>query len=137
MPSVVIVGAGFGGSAAAIELRRHGLTDVRILEKSGDYGGTWTYNTYPGAACDVPSHFYSFSFAQRTDWERLCPTQSDVLAYLREVVTEQGLAGIIETGTHVTACRWDGEQRRWTVETRHGSSRRTNGTRSPRVSGTT
>ena len=65
MPSVVIVGAGFGGIAAAIELRRHGITDVRILEKSDGYGGTWLYNTYPGAACDVPSHFYSFSFAQR------------------------------------------------------------------------
>jgi cation diffusion facilitator CzcD-associated flavoprotein CzcO len=120
VPSVVIVGAGFGGIAAAIELRRHGLTDVRILEKSDGLGGTWFHNTYPGAACDVPSHLYSFSFAQRKDWERLCPTQPDILGYLHEVVAEQGLEGIIETGTHVTACRWDDGARRWTVHTDRG-----------------
>ena len=102
MPSVLIVGAGFGGIAAAIELRRHGFHDVRILEKADGYGGTWLYNTYPGAACDVPSHFYSFSFAQRRDWVRLCPTQPDILRYLHEVVAEHGLEEIIETGTHVT-----------------------------------
>jgi cation diffusion facilitator CzcD-associated flavoprotein CzcO len=120
MPSVLIVGAGFGGLAAAIELRRHGFTDVRILEKADGFGGTWLQNTYPGAACDVPSHLYSFSFAQRRDWERLCPTQADILRYQREVVAEQGLEPIIETGTHVTAARWDGEQRRWRVETSRG-----------------
>jgi cation diffusion facilitator CzcD-associated flavoprotein CzcO len=120
MPSVVIVGAGFGGIAAAIELRRHGFTDVRILEKAGGYGGTWLHNTYPGAACDVPSHYYSFSFAQRRDWVRLCPTQPDILRYLHDVIAEQGLEDVIETGTHVTACRWDDAERRWTVETSHG-----------------
>jgi len=117
---VVIVGAGFGGIAAAIELRRHGITDVTILEKADGIGGTWLHNTYPGAACDVPSHLYSFSFAQRYDWVRLCPTQPDILAYLHEVVAEHGLEEIIETGTHVSACRWDGAARRWTVETSRG-----------------
>ena len=120
MPSVLIVGAGFGGIAAAIELRRHGITDVRILEKAGEYGGTWFHNTYPGAACDVPSHAYSFSYAQRRDWVRLCPTQPDILGYLREVVAEHELDGIIETGTHVRACRWDDAARRWVVETSRG-----------------
>jgi cation diffusion facilitator CzcD-associated flavoprotein CzcO len=120
MPSVVIVGAGFGGLAAAIELRRHGLTDVRILEKAGGYGGTWLHNSYPGAACDVPSHLYSFSFAQRYDWVRLCPTQADILRYLHDVVSEHGLEDVIETGTHVTACRWDDAARRWTIETSRG-----------------
>ena len=57
---VVIVGAGFGGVAAAIELRRHGFDDVTILERGPGVGGTWLYNTYPGCACDVPSHLYSF-----------------------------------------------------------------------------
>jgi cation diffusion facilitator CzcD-associated flavoprotein CzcO len=66
-PRVVIVGAGFGGLAAAIELRRHGIEDVVILERGSDLGGTWRDNTYPGAACDVPSHLYSFSYAQRRD----------------------------------------------------------------------
>ncbi len=120
MPRVVIVGAGFGGVAAAIELRRHGLTDVQILEKADGVGGTWLHNTYPGAACDVPSHLYSFSFAQRQDWVRLCPTQPEILAYLREVVAEHGLEDVIETGIHVTACRWDDATRRWTVETSRG-----------------
>ncbi len=120
MRSVLIVGAGFGGIAAAIELRRHGIRDVRILEKADGYGGTWLYNTYPGAACDVPSHFYSFSFAQRRDWVRLCPTQADILRYLHAVVEEHGLEEIIETGTHVAACRWDDAERRWTVETSRG-----------------
>jgi cation diffusion facilitator CzcD-associated flavoprotein CzcO len=121
MPSVLIVGAGFGGIAAAIELRRRGIRDVRILEKADGYGGTWLYNTYPGAACDVPSHFYSFSFAQRRDWVRLCPTQADILRYLHEVVDEHGLEEAIETGTHVSACRWDDGERRWTVETSRGA----------------
>ena len=120
MPSVLIVGAGFGGIAAAIELRRHGITDVRILEKAQEYGGTWFHNTYPGAACDVPSHAYSFSFSQRRDWVRLCPTQPDILRYLHEVVAEEGLGPIIQTGTHVSACRWDEAARRWTVQTSKG-----------------
>jgi cation diffusion facilitator CzcD-associated flavoprotein CzcO len=117
---VIIVGAGFGGIAAAIELRRHGIADVTILEKADGPGGTWFHNTYPGAACDVPSHLYSFSFAQRYDWVRLCPTQPDISRYVHEVVAEHGLSDVIETGTHVTACRWDDAGRRWTVETSRG-----------------
>jgi cation diffusion facilitator CzcD-associated flavoprotein CzcO len=116
----IIVGAGFGGIAAAIELRRHGIADVTILEKADGPGGTWFHNTYPGAACDVPSHLYSFSFAQRYDWVRLCPTQPDISRYVHEVVAEHGLSDVIETGTHVTACRWDDAGRRWTVETSRG-----------------
>ena len=69
---VVVVGAGFGGIAVAIELARHGFDDVEILEAAPELGGTWFHNTYPGAACDVPSHLYSFSYAQRRDWSRLC-----------------------------------------------------------------
>jgi cation diffusion facilitator CzcD-associated flavoprotein CzcO len=79
---VVIVGAGFGGIAAAIELTRHGFTDLTILERSPAIGGTWFHNTYPGAACDVPSHLYSFSFAKRRDWSRLCSPQPEILSYL-------------------------------------------------------
>ena len=77
-PSVIIVGAGFGGIAAAIELKRAGIDDVRILERAADLGGTWYYNSYPGCACDVPSHLYSFSFAQRRDWSRLCSPQTEI-----------------------------------------------------------
>ena len=87
---VLIVGAGFGGIAAAIELRRHGITDVKILEKAPELGGTWFYNSYPGAACDVPSHLYSFSYAQRRDWSRLCSPQAEIHEYLHGVAREHG-----------------------------------------------
>jgi len=119
---VLIVGAGFGGIAAAIELRRHGITDVTILEKGSDLGGTWFYNSYPGAACDVPSHLYSFSFAQRRDWTRLCSPQQEILEYLHQVAREHGVAGLVRTGRTVTACRWEEAACTWTVETACGES---------------
>jgi cation diffusion facilitator CzcD-associated flavoprotein CzcO len=119
---VLIVGAGFGGIAAAIELRRHGFSRVKILEKAPDLGGTWFYNSYPGAACDVPSHLYSFSFAQRRDWSRLCSPQSEIHDYLRAVASEHGIEPLIETGVTVTSCAWDDASCRWTVTTAAGGS---------------
>lgn len=122
MSKVVIVGAGFGGIGAAIELRRHGFTDVTILEKGPRLGGTWHYNTYPGAACDVPSHLYSFSYAQRRDWERLCPTQPDILAYLEQVARDHGVDRLVVPDTTVTACTYDDARARWTVSTDRGAT---------------
>jgi cation diffusion facilitator CzcD-associated flavoprotein CzcO len=121
-PEVLIVGAGFGGIAAAIELRRHGITDVTILEQAPDLGGTWFYNSYPGAACDVPSHLYSFSFAQRRDWSRLCSPQAEIHAYLREVACAHGVDRLVQTNTTVTACSWDATRCRWSVETAQGAT---------------
>jgi cation diffusion facilitator CzcD-associated flavoprotein CzcO len=117
---VVIVGAGFGGVAAAIELQRHGITDIKILDSAPEPGGTWLYNTYPGAACDVPSHFYSFSYAQRRDWTRLCSPQDEILEYLREVIAAHGLDRVIEGSNTVTECSWDDDTRRWTLATDEG-----------------
>lgn len=122
-PRVLIVGAGFGGIAAAIELRRHGIVDVRILEKGGDLGGTWYYNTYPGAACDVPSHLYSYSFAQRRDWTRLCSPQAEIHSYLHEVAEDFGVRELIETGVEVTECTWNERTCTWTVHTADGRAR--------------
>ena len=85
---VVIIGAGFGGIGAAIDLRAHGYTDVTILDAASGVGGTWLANSYPGAACDVPSHLYSYSYAQRRGWSRLCSPQSEILDYLRDVARE-------------------------------------------------
>jgi len=119
---VVIVGAGFGGIAAAIELRRHGLSDITILERAPDLGGTWFYNTYPGAACDVPSHLYSFSFAQRRDWSRLCSMQAEIHDYLRDVARAHHVDHLIQANSTVTACTWDEARCRWTVETAEGAS---------------
>jgi cation diffusion facilitator CzcD-associated flavoprotein CzcO len=117
---ILIVGAGFGGIAAAIELRRSGFTEVTILEKAPDLGGTWFYNSYPGAACDIPSHLYSFSFAQRRDWSRLCSPQAEIHDYLRNVAREQQIDRLIHTNTTVTACKWRAESCRWSVETADG-----------------
>lgn len=119
-PSVVIVGAGFGGIAAAIELKRNGIDDVRILERAPELGGTWYHNSYPGAACDVPSHFYSFSFAQRRDWSRLCSPQPEIHSYLREVARANDIERHVEPNSAVTSCTWSDESSRWSIETADG-----------------
>jgi cation diffusion facilitator CzcD-associated flavoprotein CzcO len=119
---VLVVGAGFGGIAAAIELTRRGFGDVRILEKAPDLGGTWYYNDYPGATCDVPSHLYSFSFAQRRNWSRLCSPQSEIHDYLRDVARERGVERLVEYGRHVSRCTWDEAALRWHVATAEGAS---------------
>ena len=117
---IVIVGAGFGGIAAAIELRRHGFDDVTILEGASDLGGTWFYNTYPGAACDVPSHLYSFSYEQRTSWSRLCSSQQEILEYLRGVAHDHGVMGLIRFSQRVGDCTFDAGRRRWAIQTESG-----------------
>ena len=122
-PRVVIVGAGFGGLTAAIELRRAGFEDVAILERGSGLGGTWRDNTYPGAACDVPSHLYSLSYAQRRDWSRLCSPQDEILRYLHEVAREHGVDRLVTPDTEVTACRWEDARAVWIVETAGGATR--------------
>jgi cation diffusion facilitator CzcD-associated flavoprotein CzcO len=119
---VLIVGAGFGGIAAAIELRRHGFSDVTILERAPDLGGTWFHNSYPGAACDVPSHLYSLSYAQRRDWSRLCSPQAEIHDYLREVARTHGVDRLVHTDSAVTSCAWDDERCRWSVQTADGAT---------------
>jgi cation diffusion facilitator CzcD-associated flavoprotein CzcO len=118
--SVVIVGAGFGGIAAAIELKRHGIDDVTILERAPGLGGTWHYNSYPGAACDVPSHLYSFSFAQRRDWSRLCSPQAEIHSYLHDVARTHDIQRHVQCGRTVTACAWHAEDARWQIDTAEG-----------------
>jgi cation diffusion facilitator CzcD-associated flavoprotein CzcO len=119
-PSVIVVGAGFGGIATAIELQRHGFSDITILDAAPGIGGTWLHNTYPGAACDVPSHLYSFSFAQRRDWSRLCSPQPEILTYLRGVARRFGVDRLVVPDSAVASCAWDDATRRWTVHTDDG-----------------
>lgn len=117
---VVIVGAGFGGIAAAVELKRHGISDITILDRASDLGGTWFYNSYPGCACDVPSHLYSFSYHQRKDWSRLCSPQQEIHDYLREVARDNDIERLIRPNRTVTSCTWDEDACRWQVATAEG-----------------
>jgi cation diffusion facilitator CzcD-associated flavoprotein CzcO len=119
---IVIVGAGFGGIAAAIELRRHGFDDITILESALELGGTWFYNDYPGAACDVPSHMYSFSFAQRRDWSRLCSPRQEILQYLHQVADDHGLPPLIRCSQTVTQARFDEIAGGWQLTTDAGET---------------
>ncbi len=116
--SAVIIGAGFGGLAAAVELRRRGIRDVTILEKADRIGGVWRDNTYPGAACDVPSSLYSFSFAPNPTWRRRYAEQPDILGYIEDVAEREALTGLVRTGTEVTGARWDQSTQQWQVDAR-------------------
>ena len=91
--TVAIIGSGFGGIGMAASLKRAGITDVVLLERAADLGGTWRDNSYPGAACDVPSHLYSFSFAPNPGWSRSFSPQPEIWEYLRRVAAEEGVTG--------------------------------------------
>ena len=119
--TVAIIGSGFGGIGMAAQLRRAGITDVVLLERAADLGGTWRDNSYPGAACDVPSHLYSFSFAPNPGWTRSFSPQPEIWEYLRRVAAEEGISGRIRFGEEVTAARWDPAACLWRVETTSGT----------------
>lgn len=115
-PRVAIVGAGFGGLAVAIELQRHGIDDFVILDRQSDVGGVWCANTYPGAACDVPSEIYSFSYALKPDWSRRFGTQREIQAYLAEVVRDYGLRPHLRLNCEVRSATWHGGDAAWQLE---------------------
>ncbi|WP_328393049.1 flavin-containing monooxygenase [Nocardia sp. NBC_00416] len=121
--SVLVIGAGFGGIGVAIELRRHGFDDISILEKAADLGGVWRENTYPGAACDVPSPLYSYSFEQKPDWPQRYSGQAAIHDYLRGVAERHGLLDRIEFGAEVSEAVFDEQAGRWTVHTADGATR--------------
>ncbi len=115
----LIIGTGFSGLGMAIALQKQGV-DFVILEKADDVGGTWRDNTYPGAACDVPSHLYSFSFAPKPDWPHVFSYQPDILTYLKGVTDKYGLKRSIRFGQHVDRAHWDDSEYRWHVFTKSG-----------------
>ena len=117
---VAIVGAGFGGLGAAIQLKRAGFEDFLILERASGVGGTWWANTYPGCQCDVPSNLYSFSFAPRPDWSHSYPEQPQILDYLQQCAEDFGVLPRTRLGCEVTEAEWDEEHRRWRIETSLG-----------------
>lgn len=117
---VLILGGGICGVAAAIELRRAGINDVVIVERSSSVGGTWHHNTYPGCAVDIPSHVYCFSYALKPDWSRVYGTQAELEAYIGGVVDEFGVRDKVRLKTEVLDARWDANDRRWNVVTNRG-----------------
>ncbi|MWA11703.1 flavin-containing monooxygenase [Streptomyces sp. BA2] len=118
---VAVIGSGFGGLGAAVRLRREGVTDFVVLERAGAVGGTWRDNSYPGCACDVPSHLYSFSFAPNPDWPRTFSGQEKIQEYLEEVADTFRLRSHIRLNTEVKLMRWDADELWWEIETSNGT----------------
>ncbi len=119
-PSVGIIGAGPGGLALGIFLKKAGFGDFTIFDREDGVGGTWRINTYPGLACDVKSHLYSFSFDLNADWSRLWSGQPEILAYFERCAERYRLGPHLRLGTEVTSAQWDAAARRWRLGTADG-----------------
>jgi cation diffusion facilitator CzcD-associated flavoprotein CzcO len=117
---VLIIGAGFGGLATAIKLAGSGEQDYLCIERGAEVGGTWRDNTYPGAACDVPSQLYSFSFALNRDWSRSFSAQQEIQDYLRKVARDSGVLHRFRFGVEFEGASWDCDAELWRVETSAG-----------------
>jgi cation diffusion facilitator CzcD-associated flavoprotein CzcO len=117
---VVIVGAGFSGIGLGIKLKQDGRDDFLILERSNGLGGVWRENRDLGAACDVPSHLYSYSFAPRAEWPDKFARRADILDYLKDCVRFFGLEPHIRFGAEISEARWDDASSGWRVWTRDG-----------------
>jgi cation diffusion facilitator CzcD-associated flavoprotein CzcO len=119
----VIVGAGFAGLGMGIQLARRGVESFVILERAGDVGGTWRDNVYPGVACDIPSHLYSFSFLPKPDWSSFFADGAEIHEYLREAARSEGLERHLRLGCEVLEMRWNELELRWRVSTAAGEYR--------------
>jgi len=115
----VIIGTGFSGLGMAIALQQRGVEFV-ILEKANDIGGTWRDNSYPGCACDIPSHLYSYSFEPKPDWKNPFSYQPEIWDYLKGVTEKYGLRRYIEFNSLVDRGYWDDDEYRWHVFTTDG-----------------
>ena len=114
---ILIIGAGFTGLGAAIKLRKAGQEDFLVIERRADVGGVWYDNNYPGIACDVPSHFYSFSFRTKPDWSKIQSPGGEIQEYLRECAEEEGIIPFIHFNTEMVECRWYPKAKHWVVKT--------------------
>src|SRR5712692_525955 len=117
---VAIVGAGFSGLGMAIRLKQHGQHDFVVIEKATDIGGTWRDNTYPGCACDVPSHLYSFSFALNPRWSRSYSSQREIWDYLRRCARHFGILPHIRWNSELLDASWNEDEQRWHITTTRG-----------------
>jgi len=122
--SVGVIGAGPGGLAIGIFLKKAGFHDFTIFDRENGVGGTWRTNTYPGLACDVKSHLYSFSFDLNPNWSRMWSGQPEILEYLERSAQRYDLGPHLRLNTEVTAARWDAGSRTWEVTTSSGERHR-------------
>src|SRR5919206_5335526 len=118
---IAIIGSGFSGLGMAIRLKQEGIEDFMVLERGDDVGGTWHYNTYPGCACDVPSHLYSFSFAPNPSWTETYSRQPEIRAHLKRCADEFGVRPHVRLNTTVTSAAWDETTERWRLTTSAGA----------------
>jgi cation diffusion facilitator CzcD-associated flavoprotein CzcO len=118
---VLIVGAGFSGIGMAIRLRQEGRQDFAIYDKTAGVGGTWWVNRYPGCACDVPSHLYSFSFEAKADWSRRFSTQSEIRDYLIACARKYDLHRHLRLNTEIVSLRWIADLAQWEAACSDGS----------------
>jgi cation diffusion facilitator CzcD-associated flavoprotein CzcO len=116
---VAVIGAGMAGILSGVRLLEAGLDDFTIYEKGDGFGGTWRENTYPGLACDVPSHLYSYSFAPNPEWTHRFSPGPEIREYFERVAGEHGLGAYTRFGEEITSCAFvDG---RWNLETASGT----------------
>ncbi|WP_448168141.1 alpha/beta hydrolase fold domain-containing protein [Burkholderia ambifaria] len=120
--SAIIIGAGFAGIGMAVALQRAGIHDFVIVERSHDVGGVWRDNRYPGAACDVPSHLYSFSFEPNPNWSRVFAPQPEIHAYLQHCARKYGLARHLRFGAEVERAQYDEARALWHVTLADGTT---------------
>lgn len=119
---IVIIGAGFGGLGMAIRLKKAGIDSFTILEKASSVGGTWRDNTYPGAACDVQSHLYSFSFEPKSDWTRKFGLQPEIRSYLESCAAKHRLNDHIRFNQEVESASFDKDAGHWIIQTQAGDT---------------
>jgi cation diffusion facilitator CzcD-associated flavoprotein CzcO len=118
---IAIIGSGFGGLGTAVHLKREGIDDFVVLERADDVGGTWRDNSYPGCACDVQSHLYSFSFALNPRWTSYYPRQPEIWEYLRRCARDFGVMSHLRFGHEMRSAAWDETALRWRIETSRGT----------------
>jgi len=117
---IVIIGAGSAGICTAANLNQAGITDYKILEKGDGVGGTWYWNQYPGAECDVQSHLYSFALEPKNDWSQPFAGQAEILEYLNHIADKYEVRSHIQYNTAVAALAWQEEGAYWTITTTTG-----------------
>lgn len=118
--SIGIIGAGPGGLALGIMLSRAGFDNFTIFDREDGVGGTWRINTYPGLACDVKSHLYSYSFDLNADWSRLWSGQPEILDYFQRCADKYGLRPHLRLRTEIQAAQWHSDAQRWCLTTASG-----------------